>query len=125
MSTGNAEAEVRHLEEKRLQALASHDVEAVGELLDDELVHVHATGRVETRDEFLEHLRVQPRLSERRSLQVRIYGDDVAVLTGEVVNTLIRPGKTLPESVAMFVTQVARKKEGLWRFVSFHACRAG
>lgn len=72
MSAGNAEAEVRHLEEKRLQALARHDVEAVSELLDDELVHVRATGRVETRTEFLEHLRVQPRLTERRSLQVRI-----------------------------------------------------
>lgn len=118
----DTQEEVRALESARLSALAAHDVDAVAALMAEDLVHIHATGAVENKDRFIEHLRQQPRRTERRSLDIRIYGD-LAILTGEVVNILTRPGQTTPEEVPMVVTQVARKGASGWRFVSFHACR--
>lgn len=114
--------EVLALENARLAALAAHDVDAVANLMAEDLVHIHATGLVENKTLFIEHLRKQPRSTARRSLDIRVY-DDIAILTGEIVNTLTRPGKTEPEDVALAVTQVARKEADGWRFVSFHACR--
>ncbi|MES2534280.1 MAG: nuclear transport factor 2 family protein [Pseudomonadota bacterium] len=116
------EQEVRLLEQTRLEKLAANDFDAVGQLMSEDLVHVHGTGKVEDKTAFLASLRLLPRRTERRSLHVRVFGD-VAVLTGEVVNTLTRPGQTAPESIPMMVTQVVRREAGCWRFVSFHASK--
>lgn len=120
--SADAQEEVRALEYARLAALSAHDVDAVAELMAEDLVHIHATGLIEDKAMFIAHLRKQPRRTERRSLDIRVYGE-VAILTGEVVNTLTRPGQAVPEDVPMAVTQVARKQAQGWRFVSFHACR--
>lgn len=117
------ELAVRRLEEARLAALEIHDVEAVGRLMADDLVHIHATGRVQSKPEFIEDLKTLPRRTKRLSLRVRLYGD-VAVLTGDIVNTLTRAGSSAPETIPMRITQVARKDDaGCWKFSSFHACR--
>lgn len=116
------EAAVRALEQARLEALERHDVDAVESLLAADLVHVHATGQVENKQDFIAHLRALPRRTARRSLDIRIFGE-TAVLTGEVVNTLVRPGRTEPESISMYVTQVAHKRGDDWLFVSFQATR--
>ncbi|CAN5758246.1 hypothetical protein BH09PSE5_BH09PSE5_05690 [soil metagenome] len=117
-----AEQQVRSLEQARIDALSRHDVETVSALMAEELVHIHVTGKVENKRDFIEHLRAQPRKTERLSLDVRVYGD-TAVMTGDVANTLTRPGQTTPEVVTMRVTQVAHRSAGSWKFVSFHACR--
>ncbi|ABE36873.1 snoaL-like domain protein [Paraburkholderia xenovorans LB400] len=121
-STTNTEAAIRALEQARLDALGRHDVDSIERLLAPDLVHVHATGLVENKAEFIAHLRALPRSTDRCTLQVRVFGD-VAVLTGKVVNTVVYPGRSEPESIPMFVTQVARLCSGEWLFVSFHATR--
>ena len=112
------------LEQARLDALNRNDVDSVGRLMAADLVHVHATGAVQDKAQFLAGLRALPRQCLREDLQVRACGADAAVLTGHVVNTLTRPGQDTPEQIRMMVTLVARRAEGAWRFVSFHACRA-
>ncbi len=122
-AAATAESEIRALEAARIDALQRNDVQAVAALMDDELIHIHATGLTENFEQFVAGLRAQPRSSVRHSLRVRVYGDDVAVLTGEVANTLLRPGRKEPETVRVMVTQVAARRPAGWKFVSFHASR--
>ena len=116
------EAEVQALEATRLTALAATDVEAVGQLMAEDLVHIHATGAVQNKAQYLAQLAELPRTTQRTSLTVRTYGD-VAVLTGQVVNILKRAPDLPSESSRMVVTQVAHRKAERWTFVSFHATR--
>lgn len=117
-----ARDELLALEHARLEALDQQDVAAVGALMDPELIHIHATGRVDDLDAFLAGLRSLPRKTRRISLTIRIYGD-TAVLTGEVVTAVFRSAQTAPEEISMMVTQVARRREGRWVFWSFHASK--
>ena len=121
-SLSNNEAEIQALEVTRLVALAENNVEAVGQLMADDLVHVHATGAVQNKAEYLAQLAELPRTTQRTSLSVRTYGE-VAVLTGQVVNTIKRAPHMPAESIPMAVTQVAHRQAGRWTFVSFHATR--
>lgn len=53
----------------------------------------------------------------RGPLAVRVYGD-VAVMSGNLLNRISCPAQ--PERVLdTFVTQVVRKVDGQWKFVSF------
>lgn len=117
------ENEIRALEAARIDALQRNDVPAVAALMDDDLVHIHATGLTENFEQFVAGLRALPRSPARHSLQVRVYGEDIAVLTGEISNTVLRPGKTEPETARVMVTQVARRRPDGWKFVSFHASK--
>ena len=116
--------EIQALEAARLAALNDNDLDSVGRLMSADLVHVHATGLVEDRAEYLAGLRKLPRRSRREDLHVRACGEQAAVVTGHVVNTLTRPGEAAPEQSRLMVTLVARREDGAWRYVSFHACRA-
>jgi hypothetical protein len=51
---------------------------------------------------------------------IRIYGD-TAIMTGRQVNHERINGE--PLIVKLFVTQVARRIDGRWKFVSMHATR--
>ena len=116
------EAEIQALEATRLTALAANDVEAVGQLMAEDLVHIHATGAVQNKAQYLAQLAELPRTTQRTSLAIRTYGD-VAVLTGQVVNTLKRAPHLPAESTHMVVSQVAHRQAGRWTFVSFHSTR--
>jgi len=124
MSVSDATKEVLALEQARLDALNKSDLDAVKELMSERLVHIHATGAVEDRNQYIDGLRRLPRKTRRDDdICVRLCGNDVAILTGVIVNTLTRAGESVPEDVRLVVTQVAQRESGIWRFVSFHACR--
>ena len=124
MSSVTLHDEVRAIEHARLDALNRNDLEAVGRLMSADLVHVHATGAVENLAQYLAGLRALPRQSRREDMHILACGEQAAVITGHVVNTLTRAGQTVSEQTRLMVTLVARREPGGWRFVSFHACRA-
>jgi ketosteroid isomerase-like protein len=123
MKTQQLHDEVVALEKARLDALDRNDIDAIAQMMSEDLVHVHATGMVENRAQYLDGLRALPRRTKRENLHIILCGDQAAVLTGNVVNSLTRPGQTTLEQTRLIVTLVARREEGIWRFVSFHACR--
>ena len=104
------------LEQKRCAALAAADATALRAILTRDYTHVHATGRVDTLDVYVDLVTESPRVSERGELAVRQYGDS-AIIVGEQINTI--DGR---KSVVL-VTQVAVRDEGLWRFASTHVSR--
>lgn len=110
----DAVEQISALERRRIALINVHDLDALREILSDDYVHVHATGKQETREQLIEGWRSKPRRSERLELQVRLYGD-VAVAVGLQSNQMagshaISKGRT---------TQVFRRDGEDWRLVSF------
>ncbi|MDR2256014.1 MAG: nuclear transport factor 2 family protein [Arthrobacter sp.] len=112
--------EILAVEARRQAALLAGDLDALDELFEDNLVHMHAPGLTHRKDQLLEHVRTRQAYlgMERGELLVRVAGD-VAVVTGELVNRLRKPGGG-ERTVAGVVTQVLhRGEDGAWRFISF------
>lgn len=99
------------LERRRCEAIGAVDIQSLREMLADGYVHVHATGKVDDCEGYLEGIRLRPRTTERHNVSVRLHGD-TAVLVGDQVNRM--QDRT---SVGV-VTQVAIQREGCWFFVS-------
>jgi ketosteroid isomerase-like protein len=101
------------------------DLKAVAALVDDDLVHIHASGRIDTKADYL--LGVENRFVfrdvARQDLTVRAYGD-IAVATGGLTQTVEIVGTPEKRQMKAVVTQVWRRREGAWRQVSFQATNA-
>lgn len=115
-------AAIEAVEARRLRALAEGDLEALDELFDDSLVHIHAPGLVHSKAQLLEHVATRrPYLGTRRGdLAIRVVGD-VAVMTGELVNRL-RTQEGGERTLGGVATQVLVRADDAalgWRFVSF------
>lgn len=111
--------EILAVESQRQFAFSVGDIETLGELMADDLVHVHTNGRCEDKREFINHFRGIKRRIERPDLTVRVYGD-IAVVTGPMTNRTEQPNG-LPKVAHLYVTQVLRRGDEGWKFVSFHA----
>jgi Domain of unknown function (DUF4440) len=113
-------AALLELETRRLKAMNESDPAALSELLAADHVHVMANGIVTDKAGAAATLRSVPRVVEPREPKIRIYGD-TAVMTGPQVNHERINGE--PRIVRLFVTQVARRIDGRWKFVSMQATR--
>lgn len=119
----DAIAQIRKLEEKRSQALLAADLGALSALMADDLVHIHTTGVVETKAQYLAGVqnRLQFLAANRRDYAVRVYGD-VAVATGRLDQTVKIKASGQERKLEAVTTQVWRKSGGSWVICSFHAC---
>lgn len=107
-------------ETRRQEALIAKDLEALDELFDEALVHVHAPGEVHTKALLLEHVATRGVYLQitRGELKVRVIGD-VAVVTGPITNRMKAPGGG-ERTLSGEVTQVLRRtSSGRWTFISF------
>jgi ketosteroid isomerase-like protein len=125
--TQTEEEIVAHLEQReaaRRKALVERDFTNLASLFADDLVYVHSIGNVQDKATYLAY--VQGPMSfasiERGPLRVRVYGE-VAVMTGEMINTLAVPDLPAPVVVKALVTQVWRKGAAGWQMVNFQATR--
>ncbi len=123
MTDNDAMAQIRKLEDERSRALVAGDLQALSALLADDLVHIHTTGVVETKAEYLAGVqnRLQFLSAERLDYKVRVYGE-TAVATGRL-NQAVKIRATGQERrLEAVTTQVWRKAGGRWVICSFHAC---
>jgi ketosteroid isomerase-like protein len=113
---------IRRLEDQRGRALVTADWNALGALLPDDLVHIHANGVTEDRSSYLNSMQGKLKFLsfERESLDVRCYSD-VAVATGKMKQTLlVRDSGAIVEMRAV-TTQVWVRKGDQWMQASFQA----
>lgn len=112
------EAELLKLDQERCKTITESDWTRYSELMADDLVHIHATGRIENKTQVLEGMRKSPRATYRGGeIRVRVYGD-TAVMVGSQFNKV---GTQPPTESA--VTQVWVRRAGKWQQVSFQASR--
>ncbi len=126
MSTEQQKNALLALEQERRRALVEEDHRRVAELFADDLVYVHTTGLVQGKADYLDYAQnaVQYLAIERGELQVRVYGDGLAVMTGPQCNTLQKRGGDQPIRGEGFATQVWALGENGWQISSFHATRS-
>jgi ketosteroid isomerase-like protein len=120
MADPDVKAQILEAEQLRQTAVVAIDLVALDQLFADDLVHVHSTGLVHSKEELLQHIdRKRGFLSiERGPLNVRVEGD-VAVMTGPIVNRM--RGKDGAGDIVMhgFVTQLLRRSPRGWQFTNF------
>jgi ketosteroid isomerase-like protein len=106
------------LEYERCRAISSSDLDALGQLLDEDLMHVHATGRAQNKVTYLASLAGNPRTTTRRDISVRVFGD-IAVMTGVLINSFGDGSET--RSSELYATQIWIQRDGRWRQLNFAA----
>lgn len=102
------------LEDRRIAAAVSGEVDDLLEIFAEDHVHVHGSGKTENRAGLVAAAGLK-RYTEPRRPDIRCYGD-MAILTGPIILRVDR-GEGMERHV-MFATQVARRTGGKWQFVS-------
>jgi ketosteroid isomerase-like protein len=108
---------VRDAEARRCAAIAAGDFVGLAAMLADDYLHIHGDGRTGGKEDYIAGVRKAPREPVRNNLVVRLYGE-VAVLTGDLLNTIQLPGRDEPLVIDASATFVLREDGGQWRFVS-------
>jgi 2-polyprenyl-6-methoxyphenol hydroxylase-like FAD-dependent oxidoreductase/ketosteroid isomerase-like protein len=126
VTTDDAEAIIRQLERQRIQALLSKDWEALGSLLTDNLVHIHANGTIEDKATYIATMsnKFEVLSVDRPSLDVRIFGES-AIVTGPL-NQGVRMMQTgAIVQLQAVATQIWVKRPEGWAQCGFQATRVG
>ena len=116
MANEEIAAKIRSREEERAAALVAEDWDLLKTILSDDLRHIHSTGNVETRSQYMKSMREKyhfKEISRPEPLEVRAYGD-VAVATGRLYQLIYV--KASGETVEMHATttQVWVNSAGSW-----------
>ncbi|SDO06323.1 nuclear transport factor 2 family protein [Pseudomonas jinjuensis] len=116
------EQEILRLEDERCRALVRRDLPALAALMDERLVHVHATGKVDDKAQYLEMVERQiDFLSvERGDMRVRVHGD-TAIASGRLEQTIVLRESGEERLMKAYATQVWVRGEGGWRQCAFQA----
>ena len=103
-------------EKQRCNALLLADHTALNDLLSDDLVHIHATAKVEEKAAYIGAVgsRMKFLTISRSNLRIRIYGD-TAVMTGTVDQSLRLEGRESIRTMTAIATQVWVMQNGCWK----------
>jgi len=121
MAHAGIREEILSLEARRIAALTSGDVAALGELMSDDLVHVHGNGHMDGKDDYLDGVAKKYKFHriERGELSIRVYGD-VVVVVGPLNQTVSVNGIDKLNDVRAISTQIWIKSAEGWRQSTCH-----
>jgi ketosteroid isomerase-like protein len=122
MSNQQAVDAIINRENLRCRALVEGDLVQLSDLVDDQLVHIHATGQTDDKAAYLKLVRegITFLRVERKNLDVRVYGE-LAVATGRLVQDIELRSSGEQREMDVVTTQVWSCLHGIWRQVSFQA----
>lgn len=113
------EDEIYELSREKFRWKTEGHFDQLADLLDDDLVFVHLTGVITSKEEWMGQLRSRTFVYERIDLKdasVRAYGD-TAVLVGKA-RFVVNGGSAYP----LVYTEVYVRKNGDWKLVNLHTC---
>lgn len=121
MAQADIREEILQLEAQRIAALTSGDVEALGKLVADDLVHVHGNGHMDGKDAYLQGVATKFKFHriERGELTIRAYGD-VAVVVGPLSQTVSVNGIDKLNEISAISTQTWVRGADGWRQNTCH-----
>ncbi|MEY8097191.1 nuclear transport factor 2 family protein [Falsihalocynthiibacter sp. S25ZX9] len=114
-------AELEAREMLRCAALMAGDYNGLANLLTDDLVHIHLTGQVDTKEGYLSGFRDKYRFRniERGPLRIRFFGN-TAVMTGRLTQIIdVRDTEQVLDVTAM-TTQVWNHDGTRWQLNTCH-----
>ncbi|WP_158935588.1 nuclear transport factor 2 family protein [Burkholderia sp. S171] len=122
MTDASIQQEITRLEQARCRALVEADLDALDQLVSDDVVHVHATGHADDKAAYL--LTVEKKIrflsATREHLEVRVHGD-VAIATGALTQSIELKESAQRVEMHVMTTQVWARARGAWQQVSFQA----
>lgn len=114
--------EILRLENERCRALVQRDLQTLAALMDDALVHVHATGKVDDKEQYLEMVarHIDFLSVERSDMRVRVFGD-TAIASGRLEQAIVLRESGEERLMKAYTTQVWLRGEDGWRQCAFQA----
>jgi ketosteroid isomerase-like protein len=121
MDEESIKQEILRQEQKRVEALISADVAALDGLIADDLVHIHADGKIDGKADYLHGVANKYKFHavERGELRIRIYGD-LAVVNGPLNQVLSVSGTDKQHKISAVVTQVWVRVADGWKQNTCH-----
>jgi ketosteroid isomerase-like protein len=107
--------EVARQEEQRCNALISGDTDRLATMIADDLIHIHGTGQVEGKVQYLEGLRTKYRF---RRVD-RTYGS-VVIVTGPILLSFSISEIDGELDAQGLLTQIWTRKDSVWRQNIYH-----
>ena len=111
--------EIISLEKRRIEAMTNQDAEDLDEILADDLIYTHSSGRTETKAEFITNATsgaIRYRALSQEDVTVRRFGD-TAIVTGHVESS--NGEKKFP---VRFI-DVYVKQGGAWRMIAWQSTK--
>ncbi len=121
-SSGGVDS-VRDAHERRFRAMVQNDLAALGSMLADDVVYIHSTGEVESKQKFLDHLRsgtMRYRAIDAQAPSIRLYGD-AAIVTGRSKMAVTSAGTD--RDIDIVYTALYRRAGEGWQLVSWQSTR--
>jgi ketosteroid isomerase-like protein len=111
--------EILALENRRIEAMVNGDVQALDEILADDLIYTHTTARLDTKASFIDAVKTGKsnyKSVDREGVEVKNLGD-TAVVTG---HAKFHVGDN--KFAARFI-DVYAKRNGAWQMVAWQSTR--
>jgi hypothetical protein len=111
--------EILRLQQARTEAMLAKDEPALQKFLDDDLIHIHSSGRIDTKASFIDNLmkgKTGYKKISYNNVKVGIYGDS-AIISGNAVI------ETIQSNLDLIFTTVWVKSGGNWRSISWHTTK--
>lgn len=97
--------------------------EKLERLLDDELCYVHATGARHNKQEYLKFVKKRIRIVAIEVQDAKVWRtDEAVVLTGLLVQTIVRSGEVNSVEVRSWITEIWKKRTD-WKLYAFQSTR--
>ena len=108
------------LERRRQAALLVVDLPALAQMFAEDLVHIHSVGLVHDKAALLAHIEARRGFAaiERGPLEIRVLGDDAAVITGSICSSMRAPDGS-HSALRGMVTQIVCRNAAGWQFTHF------
>jgi hypothetical protein len=92
-------------------------------LLDDELCYVHATGARHNKQEYLKFVKERIRIVAIEVQDAKVWRtDEAVVITGLLVQTIVRSGEVNSVEVRSWITEIWKKRTD-WKLYAFQSTR--
>jgi ketosteroid isomerase-like protein len=111
---GTEEA-LQQAEQKRCEALMAGDIDALAGMLSEDLVHIHLTGQVDGKAEYLAGVRDEYRFGnvQRGPLNIRVWGD-TAIMVGLLNQQITVITSGVVRDIRAITTQSWHRIDGRW-----------
>jgi len=106
---------VRDAEERRCRSITDGDFETLEDLLSDNLIYTHASGKAENKAEFIAGRKRSVHSIVRDVTDVRVFGD-VALVTGQCTLTYAE-GPMGGKPIRTLAFQAWMNEAGTWRLI--------
>jgi hypothetical protein len=121
MAKDDIHQQIIDLENARIEALTSGDVEAVGMLMAEDLVHIHGNGHMDDRSAYLDGVANKFKFHriERSGLKIRVY-DNAVVVNGAISQTVSVNGVDKINQLEGVATQTWMRSDDGWKQSTCH-----